>query len=654
MENLAKCVLVAVCCAMAGPALAQEPNDNVLTLGQAETDSLAADGKAKYVVDLEAGHFVYGEVNQHDVDVRVTVIDPGGDIAGSFDGSKRGAEPVQLETDSAGRYRIEIAPSDEQSGSFTIALERIEPVAADPAKRLDQLLSAFAGDDVPGAVVAVTREGHIIHSQAVGMANLSHGIPFKRETVSNLGSVSKQFTAFAVTKLASSGDLALDDDVRQYFPELPDMGQTVTIRHLLNHTSGYREILNLLSLAGVRLGKGDYVDRGEIIRILQRQPTLQEQPGTTFNYNNTAYGLAALLIERMTDVPFDRWMADNVFAPLEMTRTRVRSSEGEIIPNASDGYVYAEESPFRQTVDLGGGGGLAMGPGAIYTTVDDMALWIDNLHTAKVGGPEVIGEMTRPQIEAPGKDTHYGFGLSIERYRGLKLLGHSGGDTAHRAQMLFFPELNAGVIAMSNNGAFDPGSIARHTADAFFAEHLEAEEEAEQVALAGDGAEPDAPHTDSSVFEPHLGKYELDDYPGVILTVSREDQQLYVQFSGSDPQPVSPQTEKILKVPPDTTIEFHLAKDGRADSVTINSSRVLTAQRLADWAPAYAVEMGENGLLIKHRRLDDMELLPKVPDSFSGSFPIAEVAFSRDEDGNLKGMMVSNVRTRNIWFAKQK
>ncbi|MGY8794502.1 MAG: serine hydrolase domain-containing protein, partial [Woeseiales bacterium] len=169
--------------------------------------------------------------------------------------------------------------ADDQPGDYSISLQRIEAVALVPERRLDQLLSAFEGDDQPGAVVAVIRNGRVIHSHAVGMANLQHRIPFTRRTVSNIGSVSKQFTGFAVAMLAAEGKLSFDEDVRQYFPELPDLGRVVTIRHLLTHTSGYREFLNLLAMSGTRLEDGDYIDRDVILKILQRQESLQSEPG---------------------------------------------------------------------------------------------------------------------------------------------------------------------------------------------------------------------------------------------------------------------------------------------------------------------------------------------------------------------------------------
>lgn len=658
--------------ALATLVQAQTERPNMLAPGQSAHGTLEIDGSAEHVIELDSGQFVYGEVIQHDVDVTVTIFDPNDDVADRFDLSARGAEPLEMETRVAGQFRIEVSPAEEESGSYSISIERVEAVNTDPVRRLDQLLSQFTGDDVPGGVVVVVRDGEIVHSKAVGMANLAHEVPFDRNTVSNIGSVSKQFTAFAVTQLAYLGKLSLDDDVRKYFPELPDLGQTVTVRHLLNHTNGYREFLNLLGMAGRGIGEGDYIDRDELIYILQQQPELQEDPGTKFNYNNTAYGIAALLVERVTDVPFPQWMAENVFKPVGMENTQVRSHLGKIIPNAADGYIYAEESEFRQAGDLGGGGGSVMGAGAVYSTVDDLARWMSNLHTAKVGGADVIDEMTRPQIETPGEDSFYGLGLSIEKHRGLDRISHGGADIAHRAQLLYYPEINSGVISLSNNGAFS-GYIARETAEAFFADDMEPEEEAAQAATSN-GAGADGASRDPTAFDPHIGKYELDDIPGVVISITRDGRQLFVNSTGNDPLQVAAVSNTVVRVPPDQTIEFHVADDGRADSLSIGTAEDrLNATRLADWDPViadldkytgryfsdeletfYIVAVGEEGLLIKHRRLEDIELTPKVEDSFNATFPITEVEFMRGDNGTVTGMTVSNIRTRNVRFERQR
>ena len=643
--------------------------ESMLSPGQLLSGELAAGEHEEFVIDLESNSFIYAEVDQLDFDVRVTVLEPDGTIVGTFDGPARGTEPVRFETRTDGRYTIRVAGIEDQSGSFSIVVQRAEPVAADPKERLDQLLSAFAGDGTPGAVVAVIRDGQVIHHQAVGMANLTYDIPFRRDTVSNIGSVSKQFTAFAVAKLAADGLLSLDDDVRKYFPELPDHGHLVTVRQLLSHTNGYREFLNLLYMAGVRLDNGDYIDRGEILRILERQPELQDEPGSRFNYNNTAYALATLLVEKLTETPFQVWMQENVFEPLGMTSSRIRSHTGEIVPNAAEGYVFADEAPYRIGIDLGGGGGASMGPGGIYSTVDDLAKWIGNLHSGEVGGADVIAELTTPQIETPGQDSYYGLGLGIDKQRGLARIWHNGADTAHRAELLFYPEINAGVVALSNNGSFD-SSMAREVAAAFFDADMEPEEDTETMPAADD-TEP-AADIDVAAFDRFVGQYELDDYPGVVLIISREDDQVYLQNPGGERQPVSPLGPTSISLGPDQNIEFNVDENGAAESLVIVGNNRLVATKLEDWVPEradlaeyegryfsseldtiYSIEAGEAGLVLRHRRLDDVDLIPKVRDAFNASDVVSEVRFVRGENGELTGLMASSVRTLNVWFEKQ-
>ena len=316
--------------------------DRTMSVGKRFESQLSTDESDEYLLDLKKDDFVYAEFDQLSVDVLVTVYNPRDEIVETFDASHMGIEPIHVDAEMEGIHRFVVEPAGEHAGEYRFEMQRHEPVAETPEQRLDQLLATFEGSDRPGAVVAVVKEGQVIHSQAVGMSNLAFAVPFTRETVSNIGSVSKQFTAMAVTMLAMNGDLSLDDDVRKHFPELPDLGHTVTVRNLLNHTSGYREFLNLLYMAGVLIDQGDYIDRDEIILILQRQPELQEKPGSKFNYNNTAYSLAALLVERVSGEPFQVWMKENIFEPLQMDSTRVRSHLGEIIPNAAEGY-YASD-----------------------------------------------------------------------------------------------------------------------------------------------------------------------------------------------------------------------------------------------------------------------------------------------------------------------
>lgn len=663
--------IIAICVLLAVAACPSSAADNVLSLGEPVSGTLAEGAKNKYRADFEAGTFVYAEINQLNFDAKVTVIGPDGSVAGNFDYLARGWDAIQFETESTGSYTFQVEGFEGGSGDYEIELQRAEPIAEDPRERLDQLLSAYAGDDTPGAVIAIVRGGEIIHHQAVGMASLVYDIPFTRETPSNIGSVSKQFTAFSVAKLAVDKIISLEDDVRDYFPSIPDLGHVVTVRQLLNHANGYREFLNLLSMSGLRLGDGDYISRDEILRILENQPALQDEPGTRFNYNNTAYGLAALLVEEVTEQPFNEWLADNVFSPLGMERTRLRSYAGEIIPGAAEGYSGAEKAPYRISVDLGGGGNATMGPGGIYATVDDLAKWLGNMKSGDVGGEAVISEMTRPQIETPGEDSYYGLGVSLSKYRGRDLVSHGGADTAHRAQMWYLPELDAGIIALSNNAAFD-GDVVRDVADSFFADELEAEP-------AENDAEPETPEQEASElagidptpFRRFAGQYELVDFPGVVIVVSADSDGVYIANPGEEPRQVTPISESSVRVDTTQSIDFNVGEDGAVESLTIRGTRELQALKLEDWEPEadalaeyagryYSEELGTNydlavedgGLVIHHRRLDDMEMIPKVSDTFNTSGVIVEVKFVRDDQGKLEGFMASNVRTLNVWFEK--
>ncbi|MDZ7692158.1 MAG: serine hydrolase domain-containing protein [Balneolaceae bacterium] len=328
---------------------------------QTVSDSLSTGDLHTYTVDIEANEFVYGEALQQTVDVVVTVYGPDGTTLDTFDNLARGAEPFLFSSDTTGRHRIEIKPFEEQQGRYSVSIERIEPVATAPAERVDQLMAAYAGEDVPGGVVGVIRDGEIVFSEGYGMANLTYDVPFTTDTPSNIGSVSKQFTAFAIMLLAEQSKLSLDDPVREHIPELPAFDSTVTLRHLLTHTSGYREYLNTLALGGRRILEGDHISPEEVIDIVQRQPELQNAPGAEWNYNNTGYNLLSMVVDRVTDQTFPTWMEKNVFEPLGMSQTLVSSNRSQVVPRSAQGYTPAEDGGYRNALTLDA----AMGAGGI-------------------------------------------------------------------------------------------------------------------------------------------------------------------------------------------------------------------------------------------------------------------------------------------------
>ncbi|MCH7638203.1 MAG: serine hydrolase [Bacteroidetes bacterium] len=636
-----------------------------LTVGHSVDGSLVHDEEDVYTLLLDADQFVAGWANQITVDVVIVISGPDGEQVNRVDISGRGADNFQFEAEAAGEYRIVISPFEEEEGDYALVVDRVEPVATEPAAVVDQLMAAFDNDTSPGVVVGIVRDGEVAFSKAYGMANLTYNIPFTVTTPTNIGSTSKQFTAFAITMLAERGELNLDDDVREYIEELPDLGETVSIRHLLTHTSGYREFLNTLSMGGRRLDIGDGIEREELIELIQRQPELQNSPGSKWNYNNTGFGLLAEVVARVSGETFPDWMRENVFEPIGMTSTMVRATNAQIIPGASQGYVTSELGGWDNATDLGG----AMGAGGIYTTVSDLAKWMGNYGTAAVGGQHVIEQMTTPYVLTTGDTTSYGFGLFIDEFRGQRRFQHGGADTAHRSTFGYLPDLNVGMIILSNFPGV-PGNAGAKIAEAFFGDLLESEaaEEEEDATQAEEVANETFNPED---FDAFAGRYEMEEMAGFILTFRRDDDQFFVQATGQPEFEIfhrSGATFELHAV--DAQVTFHRDEDGSVSSITFHQNGDHMANRVEDETTInledyvgryfseeleafYSIVVEDDNLVMQHRRWDDIQLTHGSGEGFAGGFPIASLDFERDENGTVTGFNAGSGRTRNIWFERQ-
>jgi CubicO group peptidase (beta-lactamase class C family) len=532
--------------------------------------------------------------------------------------------------------------------------------------RVDRIMADYSGTETPGAVVAVVRDGHIVFERAYGMANLTHGIPLALDTRTNIGSTSKQFTAFAIALLADRGQLTLDDDVRAHVPELPDLGEVVRLRHLVSHTSGYREFLNALAIGGWRFSPLDHIDRDEVLTVVQRQPALQNSPGAEYNYNNTGYALLALVVERVTGEPFRDWMGANVFEPLGMHSTVIRGDPQRIVPSSAQGYGLVGDDGadgFREIFDIPA----AMGAGGIYTTVGDLALWMRNLRTAELGGPAVMERMTTRNVLTTGDTTSYAMGLIVSTARGLRMIQHGGADAAHRSTFIYYPDLDGGLIVQSNHAGFD-GTIPGRIAEVFFGEQMEPREDA--AAVADMTFDPEL--FDTKSFDAYAGRYELEVQPGFVLTFWRDEDRLMTQATGQRAFELTPTSDSTFALAVvGASVTFHRDEDGRVTSLTLHQNGDHIALRLpdveaealdlspyvgrfysAEFETFYDVVIDDDHLVVRHRRLPPMTLDHASDDAFTGSFPLARVEFDRDAGGRVTGLRASNGRARDILFRR--
>lgn len=339
--------------------------------------------------------------------------------------------------------------------------------------QIDELFSAWDSQDVPGCALAVIHGGELVYTQGYGMADLEHGIPITSQSVFYIGSVSKQFVTTALLLLEEEGKLSLNDEVKDYIPELPDYGHPIRIHHLVHHTSGLRDNLTLWELSGRNLM--DDVPEDEIFALICRQQGLNFIPGEDYAYSNTCYFLMSMIIERVSRQSLREYAQERIFSPLGMKHSQFNDDNHRIIKNRAFGYTQLDEDSIGNLImrfDLVGSGGL-------YSSVEDLYLWDQHFYDNQLGkrGQAMIEQLQTNGKYNNGEEVNYAFAMINGAYRGLRTIHHTGSMGGYRAVYLRFPEQQFSVIILGNVDSFVPLSRAYEVADVFLADQLKVENE---------------------------------------------------------------------------------------------------------------------------------------------------------------------------------
>jgi CubicO group peptidase (beta-lactamase class C family) len=340
------------------------------------------------------------------------------------------------------------------------------------AAAVDEVFGDLAKPGSPGCALGVYRDGKIIYAKGYGLANIEENVAINPQSVFDIGSTSKQFTAAAILLLEKQGKLSVNDDVRKYLPELPDYGQKISILQLLNHTSGLRDYLTLMELAGINT---DSVTTDEdALALINRQKALNFAPGSDWLYSNTGFFLLSVIVKRVSGKTLPEFAAENIFTPLEMTHTQFRDDHAALIANRAlaydekekkDGYTLSV-SYFEQT-----------GDGAVHTSVEDLLKWDENFYSPRVGGQDFLNELQERGKLSGGKVLNYAKGLFIEDYRGLHTVSHGGAWGGYRAELLRFPEQHFSVACLCNVGNAHPTKRAHEVADVYLGSLMKPKEQ---------------------------------------------------------------------------------------------------------------------------------------------------------------------------------
>jgi D-alanyl-D-alanine carboxypeptidase len=327
------------------------------------------------------------------------------------------------------------------------------------ADRVDDYLKTEMDQHrIPGLALVIVQDGKAIKTAAYGLANLELNVPVKPETVFEIGSVTKQFTAVGILLLAQEGKLSVDDKLSAHLANVPSAWTNVTIRHLLTHTSG---IKSYTGLDGFQLTK--HLTQSQFIRAIGREP-LEFAPGDSWKYCNTGFSLLGYIIENVSGQNYWDFMSERVFQPLDMNATTNRLP-GLIIPNRASGYEQTNQVHINRDYDLTE----VFSAGAIASTVGDLAKW-----NAALDGEMLLNAASKAQMWTPaklndGKPTKYGFGWFVDTVEGHRNIGHGGSTSGFSATIQRFPDDKLAIIILTNTDEQIATTLAKKIATFYFA-----------------------------------------------------------------------------------------------------------------------------------------------------------------------------------------
>ena len=510
--------------------------------------------------------------------------------------------------------------------------------------KVDAIFKRFT-PSTPGCAVGADVKGQPVIRRAYGSADLEHDIPITTDTIFEAGSVSKQFTAAAVVLLARAGKLSLDDEVRKYVPELPDFGAPLTIRQMLHHTSGLRDWGNLAGLAGWPRTTRVHT-HAHVLDLLSHQHGLNFPPGTRWSYTNSGYNLAAIVVSRVSGMPFPDFTKAAIFDPLGMKDTSWRDDYTRIVKRRAMAYsdrqgTFTLNMPFENVY----------GNGGLLTTIGDLLKWNANFSGHVVGDAAFVDEMQQ-RVMLPGGRTHeYALGLYVDTYKGVREIDHSGATAGYSAHLGRYPDQQVSVAVLCNVAGANATGFAKSVAELY---------------LTGlrPVAAPTPSHTLTDAEADRLVGLYRSLTPAGAITIARDKNGLMVRnvarlvpmsatrFATIDLTMYEFDGHGQLRV----TDEFGTTDVyDRMDPVKpdVDTLKALTGHYVSDEIEtAMEVVLQGDRLVIRRRPDFEAPLVPVWSDGFS-SRPLGWVIFARDAAGRVISMSINQDRAWDVRFSRQ-
>ena len=479
----------------------------------------------------------------------------------------------------------------------------VPPISATEARsRVDAIFADYASTSGPGCSLGVIRDGELVLATGYGSADLDHGIPNGPATVFRIASVSKQITAGAIALLAVRGDLDVDAPVRRYIPEFPDYPDAPTVRHLVHHTSGVREYLTIMSLAGYH--DDDSYGNPDALAAIARQRELVFPPGERHLYSNSGYILLGEIVARISGQSLRDFAEANLFGPLGMTQTHFHDDHNEIVPNRATGYAPVRRGNANRDPATTDGARVdgqrddfeisvttldVVGDGGVFTSVEDWAAWDRNLSEGTVGGAEWVALMHQRGVLNSGDTIPYAFGLSHGEHGGLATVGHTGSWVGYRTAMSRYPETGHSFVAFCNRSRIGPAALIERVAEVYLEDRMASAADEEPAAPdapaedAAEEAEPSAAPPEPAPPEPESAIPARARYAGTFYSpeldanyriVEDGSSGLTLHVGRSEPVSLLVSADGVLTTGRGMTLRFSDLVEGRYRAVLLDAGRV--------------------------------------------------------------------------------
>jgi len=527
-------------------------------------------------------------------------------------------------------------------------------------KKIDSLYAKWNTPNSPGCTIGIVMNDQLVYAKGYGMANLEYGIPNKPETIFHMASISKQFTAWSIVLLARQGKLSLDDDIHKWLPWFPDLKEKITIRNLLNHTSGIRDQWQLLAISGTRLD--DVITQDHIIKILSKQQALNFKPGEKYSYSNSGFTMLAEIVKAASGQSLRKFTDSAIFKPLGMNSTHFHDNYEEIEKNRAYSYSQTDSTHFANSILSYS----VAGATSLFTNINDMSKWAMNFYLHKTGDQQDVDMLTTKGKLNNGKELSYACGIEVGKHKGWREYSHGGADAGYRTYLSVFPDLKMSFIVFSNLGDFNPGGKAYEMADMFIKDTTK-----KQIAKKETRDSSAAILKDSSAMKKFVGYYIGDD--GLPFSFDINKDKLYYHIYDESNFLVQDSKDSFsIGVAPEIKFVFSIkGKDTIADVIThsefyhlikyvndtSHSDKFLKTYTGTYYCPEldckYGIVLKDHQLLLTNAKYNDAKLtLTNNNHLTNDEWWINHLYMLRDSKNNITGFEVNSGRILHLKFNK--